>query len=303
MKNLILIALFAFATSAYADGEFALVGSNGKIPSAFKHSVHVTDNNLECTYCHVGADKSTKGMDNLMPQLAVCADCHGTEDIANKGVHLAFAVDGFLGIENDYRPAFPHQRHLENAKLECTTCHANLDEPLTDGREMHAPMMSECMDCHAKRSVAMECNTCHLPGEELKPDNHTAMWKQEHGIESASANANCTMCHQSGTKLDCQACHQGDAVINPHPRNYMSSHGQDAHMSDMRCGTCHEQRSFCLDCHRDMNILPADHFRAGFVTSTGGTHGDAAEFDLESCMSCHDTPNAEPTCARCHDAK
>jgi len=146
----------------------------------------------------------------------------------------------------------------------------------------------------------MECKTCHLPGEELKPDDHNAMWKQTHGIASASANANCAMCHQSGTKLDCQACHQGDAVINPHPRNYMSSHGQDAHMSDMRCGTCHEQRSFCLDCHRDMNILPADHFRTGFVTSSGGTHSEAAEFDLESCMSCHDTPNVEPTCARCH---
>lgn len=291
----LLILMLAFAASSFASEQYALVGSDGRLPSAFKHSVHA-EQGLECITCHVGVAASVSGKDNLMPKWNVCVDCHSPADVANKGVALGEVMDGFIFKEvTDYSPIFRHQRHIEKAKVDCNTCHANLDEPVLANKRGHFPEMADCMECHTNRSVAMECNTCHLPGENLKPADHNVMWSQRHGIASASANANCTMCHQSGTKLDCQSCHQGDAVINPHPRNYLNSHGQDAHMSDMRCGTCHEQRSFCLDCHRDMNIKPADH-RVGFLS----THGEAAEFDLESCMSCHDTPNVEPTCARCH---
>jgi hypothetical protein len=141
-----------------------------------------------------------------------------------------------------------------------------------------------------------------MPDEKLTPSTHDLTWEQRHGIASTMSDAQCMMCHKSGTELDCQACHQGDVTSKPHPENYLFSHGQDARLSDFRCGTCHEQRSFCIDCHREMNILPNDHFRPGFLTANGGTHGESAQFDLESCMSCHDTPNAEPTCARCHDA-
>ncbi len=297
----LLIALVLQATSAFSADQFALVGSDGKLPSAFSHSIHVDGNGLECADCHVGVNTSMKGTDNLMPKWSACADCHSLEDIANRGVALGEAMNGFvLKVIDDYLPKFHHQRHIDKAKVDCNACHANLDQPVAEGKRAHLPMMADCIDCHTTRSVAMECNTCHLPGENLVPENHNVMWMQRHGIESTLAESNCTMCHQSGTKLDCQSCHQGDAVINPHPKNYMSRHGQDAHLSDFRCGTCHEQRSFCIDCHRDMNILPADHFRAGFLTSSGGTHGESAQFDLESCMSCHDTPNAEPTCARCH---
>jgi hypothetical protein len=68
----------------------------------------------------------------------------------------------------------------------------------------------------------------------------------------------------------------------------------------MQCGTCHEDRSFCNECHASMNILPANHYRPGWVTASGGKHSDEAEFDLESCMSCHEAPGQQPICARCH---
>jgi len=298
-----LLITFAFFTVSAFASEHALVGSDGKLPSAFKHDAHI-EQGISCAQCHVGVETSVKGTDNLMPMWSVCSDCHAAEDVANKGVALGEQKDGFIyKTVTDYSPIFRHQRHIEQAKLDCNVCHANLDQPAADGKRGHFPMMSDCMECHEQRSVHRECKTCHLPGEKLTPDDHTLTWDQRHGLASTAPDAQCMMCHVSGTKLDCQACHQGDAVLNPHPRNYLRSHGQDAHLSDFRCGTCHEQRSFCVDCHRDMNILPADHFRSGFLTPDGGTHGESAEFDLESCMSCHDTPNNEPTCARCHDAK
>jgi len=292
MRRLLILVMLFTVASLYAK-DFPLVGSTGKTPPAFKHGQH-TD--LDCAHCHSGVANSVAGTDNLLPTWNACSECHSEADVANKGIALGEQKDGFVfKYIADYSPIFRHKRHLENAKLECAACHTNLDEAVN-----HFPRMADCMKCHSERAVAMECNTCHLPGERLKPENHNVLWVQRHGGASMDLNANCTMCHASGSDLDCQSCHQGDAVINPHPRNFLNSHGQDAHLSDMRCGTCHEQRSFCLDCHRDMNVLPNDHFRPGFVTPNGGTHGESAEFDLESCMSCHDTPNSEPTCARCH---
>lgn len=300
MKRFIFLILSCAVIVVFIVGRFAVAKPERAAPPAFSHAVHI-EQGLECSACHVGVETSKAGTDNLMPKWSACADCHEHNDLAGKGIALGEPYDGFiLKVISDYSPGFGHQRHLSNAKLACTACHNNLDEPISAKQSGRFPTMSECMDCHVTRAVAMECNTCHLPGEKLVPDDHAVMWDQRHGIEAAAANANCSMCHISGSKLDCQSCHQGDAVFNPHPKNYLSRHGHDAHLSDFRCGTCHEQRSFCVDCHAQMNILPADHFRPGFLTATGGRHAEAAEFDLESCMSCHDTPRREPTCVRCH---
>ena len=70
---------------------------------------------------------------------------------------------------------------------------------------------------------------------------------------------------------------------------------------DKRCMTCHDTQDDCNACHRQMNVLPAEHFRPGWVNRTeGGEHSTQAQYDLASCMSCHDTPSQEPTCVRCH---
>ncbi|MCB1061199.1 MAG: cytochrome c3 family protein [Calditrichaeota bacterium] len=299
MKKYIFILLAVLTVALFANA-----GPEENPKSAFSHGLHVDENGMACTDCHSAAASSTTGKDNLLPKWAVCSECHTADDIANKGVQLGEAKDGFVfDSEGAYLQKFPHQKHVKDANLECAVCHGNLDEPVMDGKLGHFPRMPQCIECHTERNVAMECNTCHMPDDKLTPEDHDLLWTQRHGISSTMSDAQCMMCHRSGTELDCQACHQGDVTSKPHPENYIFSHGQDAHLSDMRCATCHEQRSFCLDCHRDMNVLPADHFRAGFLTMDGGTHGEFAQFDLESCMSCHDTPNAEPTCARCHDAK
>ncbi|MCB9357902.1 MAG: hypothetical protein H6506_02195 [Calditrichaeota bacterium] len=299
MKRLLFFALSVLVVAVFVWGRFAEAKPE-RLPAAFPHGVHA-EQGLECTACHAGVTTSNTGTDNLLPTWNVCSDCHDAGDVANKGIALGESKEGFeFKPITDYSPVFRHQRHLEKAKLECSVCHTNLDEAVSEDMSNHFPKMSQCMECHTSRTVSTECKTCHLPGEKLMPDNHLVMWDQRHGIASTMSDANCAMCHVSGSDMDCQACHQGDAVLNPHPKNYISRHGQDAHLSDFRCGTCHEQRSFCVDCHAQSNLLPADHYRPGFVTPNGGSHGESAQFDLESCMSCHDTPNAEPTCARCH---
>jgi hypothetical protein len=294
--------LFLLSVPLLADEKFALVGSNASKP-AFSHGYHTDEVGMKCAECHV-VDASVSGHDNLLPEWSVCAACHEQNDLSGKGIRLKGETEGFATIRiAEYLPKFNHERHVKKVGLDCAICHVGLDDARSALSKAPLPDMATCVNCHTERVVTTECNVCHMPEDKLKPADHNVMWIQQHGIASNISSANCAMCHQSGSERDCQSCHNGDAVISPHPHEYLSTHGHDAHLSDMRCGVCHEQRSFCTDCHRDMGILPADHFRAGFVTSDGGTHGMSAEFDLESCMSCHDVPNQEPVCARCHDAK
>lgn len=69
------------------------------------------------------------------------------------------------------------------------------------------------------------------------------------------------------------------------------------------CMTCHENRDACTSCHRSM--LPVPHtFGIEFANpGDGGSHADEAKAFIETCISCHDVGEDDPTCARCHDYK
>jgi hypothetical protein len=260
----------------------------------FNHGLHV-DN--ECTYCHVNAKTSKAGLDDLLPTHDNCGECHDVSD--NKGCvtcHLDENPAAGPRVK-DYSPKFTHAAHVD-AKLTCTNCHADLDTPLPTETIGHFPTMAECMKCHTEKLVSTDCALCHLPDDELRPKDHMLEWLSLHGAAAAESQASCTVCHSLAE--DCQACHNGDAVSSPHPRNYIARHGQEAHMSEMRCSVCHDEQSFCNECHKAMNILPAGHYRPGWATTSGGKHAEEAQFDLQSCIACHDTPGKTPVCATCH---
>jgi protein-arginine kinase activator protein McsA len=130
MKKYIFILLAVLTVALFANA-----GSEDKYEPAFNHALHVTDNGMECAACHSGATSSMAGNDNLLPKWIACSECHSAEDVANKGIRLGEEKDGFVfDAADNYLKKFSHQKHLQDAKLECNTCHSNLDEPVTDGK-------------------------------------------------------------------------------------------------------------------------------------------------------------------------
>ncbi len=295
------LILAAMPGGTQAKKQWPLVSSAESRQLKFSHKLHVDENGQACEVCHANATASTSGFDDLLPTHAECATCHEVDDQNEcSKCHLS-ASPSLSPRVNSYSEKFDHARHADKAELECSACHTDLDGGLPANSVGHLPNMAQCMSCHEQKLVKNECATCHMPYENLKPRDHENDWTHFHGAAAEVPGANCAMCHSAQTVAnDCQSCHQGDPVLNPHPRNYVFRHGQDAHLSDMRCGECHEQRNFCSECHTAMNILPANHFKPGWVSASGGSHGEEAEFDLESCMSCHDRPATEPVCASCH---
>ncbi len=303
MKTIHFVLACCFAAVAYAAPAITQTTAQQRGLN-FSHTLHVQTNSLACDACHVAVEKSRTGSDNLLPGHTQCADCHEVAAANSCTMCHLNATPMPQPPIGDYSAKFGHMTHVARAKLECSACHQDLDQPLSADHRGHFPNMAACVACHEQRKVSTDCATCHKPSEKLMPRDHLVNWIQSHGAEAAmEQESRCNQCHNRvGSKApDCQNCHNGDQVFFPHPRNYISRHGQDAHLSDITCSVCHEDREDCNRCHREMNVLPTNHFRADWaIPGEGGEHTSEAAADLESCISCHDTPGQEPVCVRCH---
>ena len=122
-----------------------------------------------------------------------------------------------------------------------------------------------------------ECLACHTTLAGLKPPSHReADFRTSHKeiIRLGSQKENCASCHSDSY---CQECHSGSGVSsgsvasrfyapdqprvesmdNAHPMvvqkvhdlNYRFTHGIDADWKFVQCQSCHEERTFCAQCH------------------------------------------------------
>ncbi|GAB4373493.1 MAG: hypothetical protein Kow0042_17420 [Calditrichia bacterium] len=270
----------------------------------FSHQLHVVDNDLECETCHAPASESTSGTDNLMPTMETCGNCHDIElDEGCQLCHSDLENPRAVPRISDYSSLFSHETHL-TAGLECVSCHQEVQQK-AQAFPYTLPSMSFCMECHGAKGVSQECMACHKPSERLKPLTHGVNFIHEHGDQARSATTatmtaqKCAMCH---TKSFCQNCHEGDNLDRTtHPLNYAFTHSLDASGKERDCMVCHTERSFCLDCHRDFQVMPHNH-TVGWVNrlpGDGGLHRVEAQNDIENCMACHEQ-NAQQVCKKCH---
>ena len=263
----------------------------------FSHKQHVIEEELECADCHSNVESSISGLDNLMPKIEVCLDCHEQDEIK--------MFQSFEPITR-FSEKFSHEKHLTSGE-DCQSCHSAVTKPAATRMDI-IPGMIQCMDCHESKVItiaANTCRTCHTSSENLKPLSHTFAFQHNHSDQARmaagemSTNKNCMVCHKQSF---CQDCHEGDNLTRfTHPLNYEFTHALDTQNKERDCAVCHTERSFCVSCHRDNNVLPRSH-SVGWVNNIpndGGRHSIEAEIDLEACIACHEQ-NAQVICQQCH---
>ncbi|MDB4265277.1 cytochrome c family protein [bacterium] len=150
----------------YATPKAQRVGYQPTQPIHFDHSLHVTQNGMDCRYCHSFVEHS--GHANV-PTANTCWNCHqhvkkGSPKLA--GLRAAMAVDSdhvaltdaegvpmegvpieWVRVHNapDY-VYFNHSAHL-NRGISCISCHGEVQNMETIYHaETHS--MSWCLDCH-----------------------------------------------------------------------------------------------------------------------------------------------------------
>ncbi len=268
----------------------------------FSHDYHVLEEELECVDCHSVAEESVTGLDNLIPDHDVCADCHDPEDPDECASCHANPDEAPRLLRVDtYSEKFSHETHL-SAELECATCHVQTVSG--DAVEpMVYPAMLTCLDCHEDRSVATTCDTCHLETDDLTPPSHGIDFEKIHGdLARFDANAidglkSCQTCHQDDF---CQDCHETENVdLRTHPLNFEFTHALEAQSFELTCQSCHEDVQFCADCHAANLVMPHTHTPGWANSVDGGRHRLEALNDLQTCISCH-VDDAETVCGSCH---
>jgi mono/diheme cytochrome c family protein len=187
--------LLAFAVGGYytINGAVNMGRSEGYQPVQpiyYSHKVHAGANQINCLYCHGGAQDSKHAN---IPSVNVCMNCHkgiskyeGEKIIREDGV----AVDGTAEIEKLYEYAgwnsatksynpdkngdgmpdgsrpiewvkihnlpdhvyFNHSQHVKVGKQQCQTCHGNIQE-MGEVYQFSSLSMGWCVNCHRESKV------------------------------------------------------------------------------------------------------------------------------------------------------
>lgn len=247
--------------------------------AVFSHRHHVVKESLQCLDCHRAALTSNKASDNLLPNLAVCADCHDAEDLPE------------LPVPPDRSIRFAHEQHISTHKLDCLECHTGVEQAEEPLPISVLPGMATCKKCHEDEpgyflpapteprsgaalnggpatwqggmdAAPQECETCHRnTRSQLKPESHQDAWVNNHGPEARLGEGTCFSCHRTN---ECQECHEGaqlsewvdsqhqipfasrmegtkgQAVLSVHGQNFRFLHGLEARGKRRECATCHE---------------------------------------------------------------
>ena len=151
---LLFIGAVFLATSGGAKGE--------KQPIAFSHKIHAGDNKIACEYCHSYARRA--GVAGI-PTVQRCMGCHNIT-AADKP-----EVQKLQKYWNQKQPIqwakvtsmadfvfFEHWPHVR-AGVKCQTCHGPIET--MEETQPNALTMSECLTCHRKEKVSIDCVTCH----------------------------------------------------------------------------------------------------------------------------------------------
>ncbi len=169
-------------------------------PIKFSHQVHVTDNKIDCKYCHHTVEHSKSAG---FPSTELCMNCHiivreGTYSGRHEISKLVEAHENGESIEwirihnlQDH-VFFSHAQHVAVGKLECQTCHGEI-ESMHRVKQVSDLSMGWCINCHRDTEVQFFDNAFYKKYEQL----HKAL--EDGKISSVTAEqvggTECSKCH------------------------------------------------------------------------------------------------------------
>ncbi len=129
-------------------------------PIKFSHSIHATDNKIDCNYCHPGV---LKGRNAEVPPVNLCMNCHkhqqeGTRTGKFEIRKVLQAAEDSVAIRwvrihqlPDFT-YFNHMQHVTIGGVECITCHGEV-ENMHIVRQVEDLSMGWCIKCHDETKV------------------------------------------------------------------------------------------------------------------------------------------------------
>jgi hypothetical protein len=188
------LVLEMFVRSPYVTA----VGQPVEQPVPFSHKHHVTDDGLDCRYCHTSVETSAFAG---MPSTQTCINCHAevwaqsptlapVRDSFATGVPIAWnRVNNLAGFVY-----FDHSIHVEKG-VGCSTCHGPVDQmPLTF--KTQSMQMSWCLDCHQQ------------PERYLRPREEVFNMAWQPPGDQERLGRDLVAAYHVQSKISCSTCHR-----------------------------------------------------------------------------------------------
>ena len=159
-------------------------------PIYYSHKVHAGTNQINCLYCHGGAQDSKQAS---IPSVNICMNCHvaikeykgeaitredGTSVNGTAEIKKLYAYAGWNAEKKEYNPDnngdgvpdgahpiewikihnlpdhvyFNHSQHIKVGKQQCQTCHGNIQE-MGEVKQFADLSMGWCINCHRESKV------------------------------------------------------------------------------------------------------------------------------------------------------
>ncbi len=222
--SIVVIVLFCLGGYLLVEGATTIGYSKNyepKQPIVFSHKVHAGINQINCLYCHAGAEKSKHAM---IPSPNICMNCHEVineytgnnfKDLEGNPVNGTAEIQklyDYAGWDPDKRQYtkpgkpikwtkvhnlpdyvyFNHSQHVKVGDVQCQTCHGNIQD--MNEVHQHATLgMGWCVNCHRNTKVQFKDN-----------GYYTIFTKYEKQIKAHQIDS-VTVEMQGGT--DCVKCH------------------------------------------------------------------------------------------------
>jgi mono/diheme cytochrome c family protein len=197
-------------------------------PIFYSHKVHAGINQINCLYCHAGAEKSRHAM---IPSSNICMNCHkqinsysGDHELktaegkvinGNEQIQMLYRYAGWNPSKKDYnRDAagnilatpiqwvkihnlpdhvyFNHSQHVKVGKVQCQSCHGQIQE-MDEVYQFAALSMGWCINCHRQTEVQFANN------------NYYSIFQKYHDEIKSGKRTGVTESDMGGT--ECQKCH------------------------------------------------------------------------------------------------
>jgi len=170
-------------------------------PVPFSHKHHVTDDGIDCRYCHTSVEKSSFAG---IPSTHICMSCHSrlwTTSPMLEPVRLSYQTDKSLEWTRvnaipDFA-YFDHSIHIHKG-VGCTTCHGPVGEmPLT--WRANTLYMRWCIDCHNHPERFVRRREDVFKADYQPPQDQLALGRRlvkEYKIKDATQLTDCYTCHR-----------------------------------------------------------------------------------------------------------
>ncbi|HKV26259.1 MAG TPA: cytochrome c3 family protein [Candidatus Acidoferrum sp.] len=197
LSTLGLVGAFGIARSPYRTDQYV----TREQPIQFSHKHHVSDDGIDCRYCHTSVETSSFAG---IPPTKTCMNCHSVlfEDTAYlEPVRDSYRTGQSIRWVKVHRLPdyvyFNHSIHI-NKGVGCSTCHGSVDQmPLVF---QAAPLLMEwCLGCHRNPAQALRPIDQVFNMRWKPPSNQEEIGRKfmvERKIRTTAELTSCSTCHR-----------------------------------------------------------------------------------------------------------